>query len=128
MPAKIIRLLRRALCATLLVAAAPPLLHAHQPEPASLQSPASAVIEVTGTGTVAELVVDNQITHVTLRYLALHLDDGHTVALTGAGLDSLANGARLQATRPTRRKYADSDEFSRPARDASYAENRPRGA
>ena len=63
-------------------------LRAHQVDPAVVSSSALAPTAVTATGTVAELIVQNQISGVTLRYLALRLDEGQTVALdrSGAGL------------------------------------------
>src|SRR5450631_3862725 len=73
-------------------------LRAHQVEPSSALAAAPTSLLVDGTGTIAELLVDNQVTKVTLRYLALRLDDGQTVALTGPGLDSLSSGARVAAT------------------------------
>ena len=66
--------------------------------PASPQAPtASAPVEVV-TGTVTELVVDNRVSGLTARYVALQLDDGHKLALNGSGVDQLAQGARVQAT------------------------------
>src|SRR5450631_3766464 len=73
-------------------------LRAHQVDSASVRSLAPTTIAVTSTGTIAELVVENQVTNVTLRYLALRLDEGQTVALTGAGLDSLSGGVRVAVT------------------------------
>ena len=52
---------------------------------------------ITATGTVAELTVTNQMTGVTLRYLGLKLDQGGSYALSGSGLDTLANGSRITA-------------------------------
>jgi Bacterial Ig-like domain (group 3)/Domain of unknown function (DUF4214)/Gametolysin peptidase M11 len=52
---------------------------------------------VTPTGTVAELIVKNQVTGVTLRYLGLKLDQGGSYALSGNGLDTLINGSRINA-------------------------------
>src|SRR5947209_17329697 len=52
----------------------------------------------TTKGTVAELQVNNRLTGVTLRYFALKADQGGSYALTGAGLDSLSNGLRIDAT------------------------------
>ncbi|HWZ71139.1 MAG TPA: hypothetical protein VN326_06620, partial [Casimicrobiaceae bacterium] len=72
-------------------------LPAHQVDPTGASSPALAISAVMATGTVAELVVDNRVSGVRLRYLALRIDEGQTVALTGAGLDLLAGGTRVTA-------------------------------
>src|SRR5439155_4975057 len=87
----------RLLGATVLFALVTFSARAHQVDPAGV-SQGLAASAVTGTGTVAELIVDNRVTNVTQRYLALRLDDGHTVALTGSGLDALASGARVEVT------------------------------
>jgi hypothetical protein len=65
------------------------------PAPA-LQAPTTSA--VTATGTVAELVVENQVTNVTQRYLALRVDGGEPVVLTGAPVDTLGDGARIEVT------------------------------
>ena len=83
--------------ASLLALATFPLL-AHQVDPTGASSPALATSAVMATGTVAEMIVDNQVSGVTLRYLALRIDEGQTVALTGAGLDLLSSGTRVTAT------------------------------
>ena len=57
---------------------------------------ATAPIE-TVAGTVKELVIDNRVTGQTTRQVALLLDDGHTVALNGKGLDALTQNQRVQA-------------------------------
>ena len=53
---------------------------------------------MSATGTVVEVVVDDQVAGVTQRYLGLRLDDGQTVVLTGAGVETLAGGARVEVT------------------------------
>src|ERR1700682_214252 len=73
-------------------------LPAHQVDPTGASSPALATSAVMATGTVAEIIVDNQVSGVTLRYLALRIDEGQTVALTGAGLDLLSSGTRVTTT------------------------------
>src|SRR6266446_7969420 len=83
--------------ALLLALATFPLL-AHQVDPTGASSPAPATNAVMATGTVAEVIVDNRVSGVTLRYLALRIDQGQTVALTGSGLDLLAGGTRVTAT------------------------------
>ena len=88
----------RVLGATVLFVFAAFSVCAHQVDPATASPAALAAGAVTGTGTVAELVVDNQVANVTLRYLALRLDDGQTVVLTGAGLEALADGARVDVS------------------------------
>src|SRR5438552_10659542 len=88
----------RLLGATVLFALVTFSARAHQVDPAGVSQATLAASVVTGTGTVAELIVDNRVTNVTRRYLALRLDDGHTVALTGSGLDALASGARVEVT------------------------------
>ena len=98
MPIQIRRTLASALSAIVLITLATFPVRAHQVDPASVSSPASIATEVTASGVVSELIVDNQVTKVTQRYLSLRLDEGKTVALTGAGLDSLSGGARVTAT------------------------------
>ena len=84
-------LLFRVLGATVLFALATFSVRAHQVDPAGALPVALAASAVTGTGTVAELIVDNRVTDVTRRYLALRLDDGRTVELSGTGLDTLTS-------------------------------------
>src|SRR2546428_5575622 len=86
------------LCATLLFALVAFSVRAHQVDPAGASPAPLAASAVTGTGTVAELIVDNRVTNVTRRYLALHFDGGATVELTGTGLDALTSGARVEVT------------------------------
>jgi hypothetical protein len=86
------------LSASLLLAVAAFPLRAHQVDPAGVSSPALLTSVETATGTVAELVVDDQVEGVTERFLALRLDDGQTVVLTGAGVETLASGARIEVT------------------------------
>jgi len=50
------------------------------------------------SGVVQTVVVDNRVSQVTSRYVGLTLDDGRSVALTGAGVELLASGARVQVT------------------------------
>ncbi len=69
---------------------------AHNVAPASANSPGAAI--ATAAGTANALVVDNKVTGLTLRYLGLKQDDGHTVALTGAGLDAIIPGDLVAAT------------------------------
>src|ERR1700730_13260111 len=86
------------LAAASLVALATFPLFAHQVDPTGASSPVLATSALMATGTVAELIVDNKVSGVTLRYLALRIDEGQTVALTGAGLDLLSSGTRVMAT------------------------------
>jgi len=65
-------------------------------------APAADAPLVAVTGTVSELIVEDRLSQRTLRYLALQTDDGQSLALVGAGLESLVAGARTEATgRPT---------------------------
>src|SRR6202163_3082657 len=89
-------LLLRLISAILLVALANFSAAAHQAE--STQSNAINATLVTATGTVAELTVKNQLTGVTLRYFGLKVDQGGSYALTGTGLDTLSDGARINVT------------------------------
>jgi hypothetical protein len=50
------------------------------------------------TGAVRELIVDNRLTAMTARYVGLRLDDGHNVVLRSSGLETLAQGTRVEAT------------------------------
>jgi Bacterial Ig-like domain (group 3)/F5/8 type C domain len=88
----------RVLGATLLLTLTAFPLQAHQVDPPAASSPVQAMSAVTATGTVTALIVDNQVSGSTSRYLALRLDEGQTVALTGAGLDSLSSGNRVAVT------------------------------
>src|SRR5262249_33640155 len=63
----------------------------------SPQPPSQAVPAVAVTGTVDELIVANTLTGATTRYVALRLDQGRTLALQGAGVDSLPKGAQVEA-------------------------------
>src|ERR1700736_3495350 len=58
---------------------------------------ATAPVEII-SGTARVFVVDNNVLNTSTRYVAIQLDDGSNLALNGAGLDSLSNGARIQAT------------------------------
>jgi hypothetical protein len=89
-------LLRRVFGVILLVALANSPAFAHQAESTQPNAINSAL--VTATGTVAELTVRNQLTGVTLRYLGLKVDQGGSYALTGTGLDTLSDGARINVT------------------------------
>ena len=64
---------------------------------ATLAAPTGTPTEIL-TGAVDEVIVDNRVTSLTGRYVALRLDDGHSVALKGPGVDVLALGARVEAT------------------------------
>ena len=57
----------------------------------------SATVEVFD-GTIAQLIVENRVTNITTRHVALRMDDGTLIALRGAGLDALTEGARVQAS------------------------------
>src|SRR6266852_3377539 len=98
MPVSNHHLFFRVLASILLAALTAFPVGAHQASPASVSSPTLTTTAVTATGTVAELIVENQVTNVTLRYLALRVDGGQTLALTGVGPDSLSSGARVAAT------------------------------
>jgi len=84
------------LVAALLLATAALPAAAHDTRPATATESKTATANATGT--VTELTVDNQVTGVTLRYLGLRMDDGHSVAITGANVDTLAKGERISAT------------------------------
>src|ERR1700674_3107278 len=89
-------LLLRLFGAILLVALANFPAAAHQAEFAEPNAINSAL--VTATGTVAELTVRNSLTRVTLRSFGLKVDQGGSYALTGTGLDTLSDGARINVT------------------------------
>src|ERR1700688_5000776 len=91
-------ILFRAIGATMLLALAAFPLHAHQVGPPTASLPVQATSTVTATGIVAELIVNNQVSASASRYLALRLDDGQTVALTGPGLEVLSGGTRVTVT------------------------------
>jgi Bacterial Ig-like domain (group 3)/Gametolysin peptidase M11 len=66
--------------------------------PGSGQTPSiDAPVEVI-TGAVRELIVDNRLTGMTARYVGLRLDDGRNVTLRNSGLETLAQGTRVEAT------------------------------
>jgi opacity protein-like surface antigen len=90
------RCLLQLLGAALLLALATFSAAAHQAE--STQPVAINSALVTATGTVAELTVKNQLTGVTLRYLGLKVDQGTSYTLTGAGLETLSDGSRINVT------------------------------
>ena len=62
------------------------------------QAPAATAPVESVSGTARVFVVDNSLLNTSTRYVAIQLADGINVALTGAGLDSLSNGASVQAT------------------------------
>jgi len=64
---------------------------------AGLTPSIDAPVEVI-TGAVRELIVDNRLTGMTARYVGLRLDDGHNVVLRSSGLETLAQGTRVEAT------------------------------
>jgi hypothetical protein len=66
--------------------------------PASPQAPTAYAPTETTTGTVTDLLVDNRVSGLIARYVALQLDDGRKLALQGSGVDLLAKGARVHAT------------------------------
>ncbi|MEO8740991.1 MAG: hypothetical protein ABI537_14980, partial [Casimicrobiaceae bacterium] len=78
----------------LLVVALPAVAHNVGPGSAN---PAAATA-ATATGTINQLIVDNTVTGLTLRYLGLRQDDGHSIALVGTGLDSVNRGDRIAAS------------------------------
>src|SRR5262249_5455780 len=71
---------------------------AHSGADAVLASPpasAATVPPVAVSGTIDELTVENRMDHTVTRYVALRLDEGRTLALSGA--DDLVKGARVEA-------------------------------
>ena len=78
--------------------AGPAAAHHTEGGPPQWTAPAATEpIEVV-TGAVEQLIVENRVTGVTIRYVSLRLDDGSVAALKGEGLDSLPKGARVQAS------------------------------
>src|SRR5947209_5312242 len=67
---------------------------AHHAGPA--QVPAATVPIETLTGTVEQLVVENRVTQLTTRHVALRLGDGSDLELVGSGSDALTQGARVK--------------------------------
>src|SRR5205807_9279948 len=67
---------------------------AHHTGPA--QVPAATVPIETLSGTVEQLVVENRVTQLTTRHVALRLDDGSGFELVGSGADALTQGARVK--------------------------------
>jgi hypothetical protein len=87
------------IAAFLALAAASP-AGAHDGADAVLARPAAPAADaplVAVSGTVIDLVVDDRVSNRTLRYVALRLDDGQTIALVGSDLESLPTGARAEA-------------------------------
>src|SRR6266849_2654197 len=62
------------------------------------QAPNADARLVAAVGIVQELVVDNRVSGIITRYVALRLDDGSTVPLRGTALDGLLAGQRVEAT------------------------------
>jgi hypothetical protein len=84
-------------CGLLLLAsapAAPPVL-AHAPDPlaTAVKAPAPNAALESASGTVHELVVEDKVAGVTLRYLSLRTPNGDATALAGPGADKLQHGA-----------------------------------
>jgi hypothetical protein len=64
---------------------------AHDGTDAVLARPAALAADaplVAVSGTVIDLVVEDRVSNKTLRYVALRLDDGQSIALVGSGLES----------------------------------------
>ncbi|TMH62214.1 MAG: hypothetical protein E6H55_08815, partial [Betaproteobacteria bacterium] len=81
-----------------LLAASP--ADAHDGADTVLARPAALVADaplVAVSGTVIDLVVEDRVSNKTLRYVALRLDDGQSIALVGSGLENLPTGARAEA-------------------------------
>ena len=81
-----------------LLAASP--ADAHDGADTVLARPAALVADaplVAVSGTVIDLVVEDRVSNKTLRYVALRLDDGQSIALVGPGLEDLPTGARAEA-------------------------------
>src|SRR2546422_11480446 len=94
----------RVLCATLLFALVAFSAHAHQVDPAGASPAPLAASAVTGTGTVAELIVDNRVTNVTRRYVALRFDGGGDGEIPRTGVRAPHRGAGVEGARqPTPR-------------------------
>lgn len=86
-----------ALAAALL--ACPP-VGAHNPDPleAAPRAPAVASPVESLTGEVKELIVEDRVVGVTVRYRSLALADGTHLKLDGAAVDRLAHGSRVEVT------------------------------
>ena len=74
--------------------------NAHSPDLhiADVQAPSASSPIETLTGTVKDLVIDNRVTGQTSRQLALQLDDGRKLVLSGAGIDALTQNSRVLAS------------------------------
>ena len=49
-------------------------------------------------GQVTELFVDHQVLKLTIRYVGLRTDDGHSLRLKGSGIGALSAGWRVEAS------------------------------
>src|SRR5260370_28470656 len=81
----------------LLFCAVSPVAAHHNSDPVFTppQAPNADARLVAAVGTVQELVVDNRVSGIVTRYVALRLDDGSTVSLRGTALDGLLAGQRI---------------------------------
>ena len=89
-----LRLLGAALLALMASAAA----HGHDASaPSALAATPSPAMGIM-TGTVGDLLIDDRVNNTVTHFYTLRLDDGQTVALSGAGADVLSSGARVEVT------------------------------
>jgi hypothetical protein len=82
----------------LATALAAPLTRAHAPDPlaGAAGAPAPNAAPESVSGTVHELVVDDRVAGLTLRYLSLRPASGDPIALAGPGVETLRDGAVAQ--------------------------------
>ena len=66
--------------------------HSTNESPVTAAAPAAVEVVV---GTVEELVIEDRVNNTTRSSYGLHLDDGTTVPLTGAGAEALQSNARV---------------------------------
>ncbi len=79
-----------------LFCALPAQAHREDAHAAAAVAPGDAPLQLV-EGTVVRMTVDNLLTHVVTRNVALRADDGHRVSLSGSTLETLPEGARAEA-------------------------------
>ena len=80
----------------MVVAVSPALAHHDENDLQAPTAPATNAPVVQASGTVEELVIDDQVAGLTVRYLVLRTADGGALSLRGANLGSLTAGMGVQ--------------------------------
>ena len=96
MPARFVRFSIPVVLMALVAVATPSLAHHDENDLQAPTPPASNAPVVQASGTVDELVIDDQVAGLTVRYLVLRTADGGALSLRGANLGSLTAGMGVE--------------------------------